>query len=154
MEEQQMALVRRAITQIWNGQELDVADEVFAADYVNHNGLIIDRVRGPDAIKVSVALYRLAFPHLHITVQELHADDDQVWLRWTAASPSTAPPHEGVLCEPPVRSERSFAGSIRLRLAGGQIVESWTDWDQADGLARLGLIRSAEHAPATMPFTK
>ncbi len=152
MEEQQMALVRRAITEIWNEQELDVADEVFATEYVNHNGLIIDLVRGPEAIKVSVALYRLAFPDLHITVQELHADGDQVWLRWTATSPSMAPSHEGVVREPQARSGRSCAGSIRLRLAGGQIVESWADWDHTDGLVRLGLIRSAQYPPVSMPF--
>jgi predicted ester cyclase len=141
VEEQQMALVRRAITQIWNEQELEVADEVFAADYVNHNGLIIDLVRGPEAIKVSVALYRLAFPDVHITVQELHAEGDQVWLRWTANRDAIAS-CEGVSCEREGPSRPSFVGSIRLRLAGGQIVESWADWDQADGLARLGLIRS------------
>jgi len=39
-----------------------VADEVFSPDYTNHGGLIPDLVRGPEAIKISVALYRIAFP--------------------------------------------------------------------------------------------
>ena len=58
------ALVRRAVESIWNRGDLDLADELFAPDYVNHHGLIADVVRGPEAIKVSAALYRLAFPDL------------------------------------------------------------------------------------------
>ncbi len=64
-------LIRRVIDAIWNRCELDVADELFASDYVNHDGLVPDVVRGPEAIKISVVLYRLAFPDLHIDVEEL-----------------------------------------------------------------------------------
>lgn len=56
------ALVRRGIDAIWNRGELVVADELFGPDYVNHDGLIPDLVHGPEAIKISVALYRVAFP--------------------------------------------------------------------------------------------
>src|SRR5688500_6322882 len=65
------ALVRRAIEAIWNRGELGVADDLFAHDYVNHDGLIPDLVRGPEAIKISVAFYRIAFPDFYITVEEL-----------------------------------------------------------------------------------
>ena len=61
------AVMRTAIEAIWNRGDLDVADDVFAADYVNHDGLIADLVRGPEAIKISAALHRLAFPGLHVT---------------------------------------------------------------------------------------
>jgi len=36
------ARVRRAIEAIWNRGDLDVADELFAPDYVNHDGVISD----------------------------------------------------------------------------------------------------------------
>ena len=64
-------LVRRAIEAIWNRGDLDVADELFAPGFVNHNGLITDLVFGPEAIKISAAFYRLAFPDLHVTVEAL-----------------------------------------------------------------------------------
>ena len=64
-------LVRQAIEVIWNRGDLDAADELFAPGYVNHYGLIADLVLGPEAIKVSAALYRVAFPGLHVTVEEL-----------------------------------------------------------------------------------
>ena len=54
--------MRQVIEEIWNDGDLELADQVFALDYINHGGLIPDLVRGPEAIKVSVALYWLAFP--------------------------------------------------------------------------------------------
>jgi predicted ester cyclase len=134
-EQDNAALVRRAVATIWNQGDLAAADGVFAADYVNHNGLIPDLIRGPEAIKVSVALYRIAFPDLHITVDQLIADGDTAMLRWSAHRTAVAKPGGGDQREP----RESFTGRMVLRLAGGQIVESWTDWDQMDVLARLGL---------------
>ena len=46
-------LVRRAVEAIWNRGDLDVADELFAPGFVNHNGLITDLVSGSEAIKIS-----------------------------------------------------------------------------------------------------
>src|SRR5438874_1746416 len=46
------AVVRRAIDEIWNLGKPDLADLLFAPDYVNHGGLIPDLVRGPEAIKI------------------------------------------------------------------------------------------------------
>jgi hypothetical protein len=45
--------VRWAIEAIWNRGDLDVADELFAADYVNHYGLIADLVFGPEPVLTS-----------------------------------------------------------------------------------------------------
>jgi predicted ester cyclase len=137
--EQNAAVVRQAVEAIWNQGELDLADALFAADYVNHDGLIPDLVRGPEAIKLSVALYRTAFPHLHITVDDLLADGETVVLRWTARST-----HAGARAESgPTGPQGSMSGRTRSRLAGGKIVASWTDWDQTGVLRQLGLTPAA-----------
>jgi SnoaL-like polyketide cyclase len=123
-EELNLALVRRVVEEIWNHGMLDVADLLFASDYINHAGLITDLVRGPEAIKISVAIYRTAFPDLQITIDALAAKRDAVLLRWTARSdivPGT------------------LTGLIVSRIAGGQIAESWAAWDQAGVLERFGL---------------
>ncbi|MEI7643384.1 MAG: ester cyclase [Chloroflexales bacterium] len=118
------ALVRRAVADIWNRGDLAVADILFASDYVNHNGLITDLVRGPEAIKVSVALYRTAFPDLQISIGALTVEKDTVLLRWAARShmqPGT------------------LTGLLVCRVAGDQIAESWVQWDQGRALERIGL---------------
>ena len=133
------AAVRRAVEAIWNRGALEAADALFAPDYVNHGGLIPDLVRGPEAIKVSAALYRAAFPNLHVVVDDLAADGETVVLRWTARG---APPGTPVALIP-TGQRGEVTGVTRGRLVGGRIAESWTSWDRAGALARLGIIPPA-----------
>lgn len=125
-DEKDAALLHRVVDEIWNEGDLDLADELFSSDYVNHGGLIPDLVKGPEGVKFSVALYRAAFPGLRIRVDSLSVIDGMVDLRWTAQSTSN------------VGSE--ISGAITSSVAGGQVVESWTSWDSAAAL--LGLVSS------------
>lgn len=130
------ALVRRAIETIWNRGDLDVADELFALEYVNHYGLIVDLVKGPEAVKISAAFHRLILPHLYVEVEDLRTDEDIVVLRWTARGGfgriGIGSPTGGI--------GESLKGITRSRVAGGLIVESWTEWDQVAVLRDLGLV--------------
>jgi hypothetical protein len=130
------ALVRRAVVEIWNRGKLEVADVLFAADYVNHAGLIADFVRGPEAIKISVAFYRTAFPNCYISMDELTAKRDAVLLRWTARSTPLMSRVTG-------GTQGTLMGMMVCRFAHGQIVESWMHWDQPGVLKQLGHMRRA-----------
>ncbi len=123
------ALVRRAVEEIWNRGQLDLADVLFATDYINHAGLIPDFVLGPEAIKISVAFYRIAFPTFQISIDALTAKRDAVLLRWTV--------HSGT-------AQGTLTGLLVSRCASGQIVESWAQWDQAGVLEQLGRIYRPE----------
>lgn len=123
-EAHNVALLRRAVVEIWNRGDLGVADVLFARDYVNHAGLLTDLVCGPEAIKIGVAFYRTAFPHFQITMDELTAKRDAVVLRWTARGGT---------------AQGTLTGMLLCRFAHGQIAESWMHWDQAGVLAQLGL---------------
>jgi predicted SnoaL-like aldol condensation-catalyzing enzyme len=120
-------LVRQVIEEIWNGGDLALADQVFAPDYVNHGGLIPDLVHGPEAIKVSVALYRLAFPAFRVAVVDLLAQGQTVALRWAA---HRAPGHDGGR-DAPDRDPDTLLGMTFARLIAGQVQESWTCWEKA-----------------------
>ena len=130
-----VALAYRVVEEIWNGADLGVADVLFAPAYVNHGGLIPDLVRGPEAIKISVALYRTAFPHLHITVEHVIAENDLVVLRWTAHSRGRGE----LIGFAPGERPLAVTGMTLCRLAGGKIMESWTCWDTAGVPSRLGV---------------
>jgi predicted SnoaL-like aldol condensation-catalyzing enzyme len=125
-------LVRQVIEEIWNDGDLELADRLFAPDYVNHGGLIPDLVRGPEAIKVSVAVYRLAFPEFRVAVVDVLAQGQTVALRWTA---HRTPGHDGG-SDTPDRDPDTLRGMTFGRLAGDQIVESWTCWE-TEGAERL-----------------
>jgi predicted SnoaL-like aldol condensation-catalyzing enzyme len=142
------ALVRRAVKEILNQGDLDLADLLFAPTYINHGGLIPDLVHGPEAIKIGVCLYRTAFPGLHVTVEALVAEGETVALRWSASSaPPSARPHVAGAVQ-----RETLTGTTFGRLAHGQIAESWTFWDRANVLKRLGVVPAetgTEPGPAT-----
>jgi predicted ester cyclase len=129
------ALVRRAIEAIWNRGDLDVADELFAAGYVHHDGLITDLVVGPEAVKISAAWHRLAFPDLCVTVEDCTAIEDTVLFHWTARRVSI-----GRIVGDTIASNRtSLTGTMCSRVSDGKIVESWAKWDRLGVLRELGL---------------
>jgi len=121
-------IVRVVIEEIWNKGTLDLADELFAHDYVNYGGLIPDLTRGPEAIKISVLLCHLAFPDMLVVEKDLLIVGDMVELHWVAygthASNKTA--------------KAALEGVIICRFAGRQIAESWMYWD-AGNVCQLAL---------------
>jgi hypothetical protein len=127
------ALVRRAVEAIWNRGDLDAADELFAADYVNHQGVIADLL-GPEAIKISAALYRIAFPGLHVNVDEVSIVENTAVLRWTARYSPDRRSMGGLASK-----TRWLTGITRSRIVAGKIIESWTEWDRIGMLDGLGL---------------
>jgi len=126
------ALVLKAIEAIWNRGDLDAADALFAPAYLNHYGLITDLVPGPEAIKISAAIYRLAFPGLHVRVEEISTVEDTVVLRWTASA--TLGRSSTTTTAPEV-----LTGITRSRIAAGKIIETWTEWDRVGALRKLGI---------------
>jgi hypothetical protein len=126
------ALVLKAIEAIWNRGDLDAADALFAPAYLNHYGLITDLVPGPEAIKISAAIYRLAFPGLHVKVEEISTVEDTVVLRWTASATLSG-------ASTTTTAPEVLTGITRSRIAAGKIIETWTDWDRVGVLRKLGI---------------
>ena len=57
-------VISRVISEVWGRGDLNLADQLFAPGYINHGGFTPDAIRGPESIKLAVALYRKAFPEL------------------------------------------------------------------------------------------
>lgn len=131
-----VTLVRRVIEEIWNRGELALADQLFAPCYVNHGGLIPDLVHGPEAVKISVALIRRAFPLLRIDIEDLVGDQETVALRWIARG-------TGAGTSGPTTPE-ALTGMMFLRLDGGHVTESWTTWDAVGAMDHLGGIMAGQ----------
>jgi predicted SnoaL-like aldol condensation-catalyzing enzyme len=127
-------IVHLVIDEIWNRGDLEMADAWFTHDYVNHGGLIPEVIRGPEAIKLSVALYRRAFPTFQIAVDELTTDSALIVLRWVAHS---GPP----LLDSAVPRKGGLRGITRCRLRDGKIAESWTVWDSRVALVRWEAVK-------------
>ena len=83
MSEENKAIVRRMIDELLNGQgNLNVADELFAPEYVGHNPASSQDTRGPEGVKEFASMFRSAFPDVHFSVEDQVAEGDKVVTRW------------------------------------------------------------------------
>lgn len=137
MSAENKAIARRLRHDIWNTGNLAIADEICADDFVNHNNdpLTPDFGRGPNALKQLVTMYRTAFPDAHLSIEDIVAEDDRVVVRWTGRGTQ-----RGKLGNfAPTDKTATVTGIDILRISGGKVRESWTNWDTLGMLQQLGI---------------
>ncbi len=129
------AIVRRGLEELYNRGNLDLADEIFAPEYVWHNVGGPD-VHGSEGMKQHVALVRNAFPDIHITADDMIAEGAKVVTRWTIVAT-----HKGEFVGiPPTDVKVTFTGILISRIADGKIVEDWENSDVLGLMQQLGVI--------------
>lgn len=128
---------RRVLVELWGEGKLQVADELYAPDYVDHVGCgpEASRVVGPAGIKQAVTLFRTAFPDLRYTVEAQIAEGELVLSRFSASGTQMGP----FLGAPPSGRSVSYTGMDLNRIVHGRIVESWVNYDALALLQQLGL---------------
>ncbi len=138
MSEENKALVRRWFEELFNSENLDVADEITAPDHVNHDPTLPDLPPGPDGDKQVVNLYHGAFPDANITIEDQVAEGDEVVTRWTGRGT-----HQGeLLGVPPSGNRVEVTGMTLNRVSGGKIVETWTNYDALGMMRQIGAMSS------------
>lgn len=140
MSEENVAASRRLFEEGFNKGNLAVADEVIAADAVNHDPADTPELRalpGRESFKRTVSMYRAAFPDLHITIEDAISDGDKVVLRWRSEGT-----HRGELAGLAPTGTKAVVTGISIdRYENGKLVEAWAQWDN------LGLARQIGAAP-------
>jgi steroid delta-isomerase-like uncharacterized protein len=141
--EENKALARRLIEEMFNRGNLEAADELFAPDYVNHDPGSPEEIRGgPEGIKRYVGVYRTAFPDLQLTIEDQVTEGDKVATRWTGRGT-----HQGDLMGIAPTGRRATATGITIdRISGDKVVETWTNFDVMGMMQQLGVIPSPEQA--------
>ncbi|UCC75023.1 MAG: ester cyclase [Gemmatimonadota bacterium] len=135
MSEQNKAIVRRFIEEVWNKGNLSVLDEVYTADYV-YRGPGGQEIKGPEGFKQVVAMYRAAFPNLHCTVEDQVAEGDKVATRWSLRGT-----HEAELMGIAATGNQVvMLGTVIHRFAGGKMAEARDMWDSLSFMQQLGVV--------------
>ena len=134
--EENKAVVRRWFEELFNAGNLEVADEIIAADHVNHDPTLPDIPSGPEGQKQVVNLYRGAFTNAHISVEDQLAEGDRVVTRWTGSGT-----HQGeFMGVAPSGNQVTVTGISINRVSGGKIAESWTNYDALGMMQQIGAI--------------
>ncbi len=134
--EENKALARRVLEEMFNKGNLDVADELLAPDYVDHDPAMPEDIHGPDGFKQYVSGYRSAFSDLHVEIEEQVAEGDLVATRWTGTGT-----HDGELAGiPPTGNRVTLPGMEIVRISGGKLVEGWEGYDSMNLMRQLGVM--------------
>ena len=133
-------LFQRYFDDCANGGNLDLADEIFAPDYLHHDPANPDPrpVVGPQGVKEHLTSLMGAFPDLKFEVDSTIADDDQIIVRWTARGTNTGD-YFGM---PATGKPIEITGMNTWRTRGGQAIEGWVNRDDIGLLQQLGVIPS------------
>ena len=131
-------LLQRFFEAIYNQGDLDVADEIVATHYVNHNPLP-GEAPGCEGLKAFAAYLRRAFADLNIAIEDQVAEGDKVATRFTISGVQT-----GEFAGIPPTGRRVAVTAISLhRVVDGQMQVSWLNWDALGLMQQLGASKAS-----------
>lgn len=130
------ASVRRILEEAWSGGNLDLLDELYAKDCVEHDLSTHEELYGLESNRERVRGYREAMPDLRVTLDDIVASGDRVVTRWRASGT-----HEGDLMgNPPTHRHVEITGiSIDRFNDDGRVAETWDQWDLMSFMQQLGI---------------
>jgi len=142
--EENKAITRRVVEEIWNQKRLELIEETFA-QHLNNHGLIV--LNGPEVIHRIFSRWLTAFPDFHYTIEEVVAVGEKVVQRQTATGT-----HLGELRLPfagpfPPTGKQFRVQQIHIyTLAIGKIVEHRAIRDDLGMLQQLGIVPAPSEA--------
>lgn len=118
-----------------NSDDLAALDGLVAPDCVDHDPAP-GQGPGPKGFREMFADLRLAFPDLHIEVEHLTANGDDVAFAYTITGT-----HQGPLMGHDATGKSFRARGMQIgRFTNGKLVERWGSSDQFGMLSQLGLV--------------
>jgi predicted ester cyclase len=138
--EQNEAVIRQVLTLI-DERKLDEAFELYALDYQYH-GPGGQELRGRDGIRGLWEVFLVGFPDLRSTIEDIVSAGDKVVLRWRLEGTHTGE-FMGVA---PTNVEITLGLIEIFRVADGQLVEAWDQYDRLGLMQQIGAIPMATEA--------
>ena len=131
-------LVRRFNEEVWGQGRVELIDQLFAPDYVDH----YTPPGGPpgrDGIRYDVERVRAAFPDLEITTDDIVCEGDRAALRWSGRGTYRG----GIPGIDAVGTEVTMSGMHFYRIRDGRIAERWEEFDRLGLMRQLGVLPPA-----------
>ena len=140
MTEDARTVFTNLMEEVFNRGNLEVADDLVADDFLNHEA---PESRGPEGFKATAAWLRSAFPDYHAELHETLVDGDLI-----AARLQVSGTHKGdFMGVAPTGRSFSVQHMHMYRVRDGKLVEHWACRDDLGQLGQLGLFPSPPDTP-------
>jgi steroid delta-isomerase-like uncharacterized protein len=133
--EQNKALVKRFVEEIFNKGDLSKIPEVIAPNWVNIDPAV-PPMSGLEGARQLVGMFRTGFPDFHMVVDEMIADENAVAINFNVNGTNTGE----MMGMPPTGKKIKVYGAGILRVANGKIVQNHVVFDKYGLLEQLGVI--------------
>jgi steroid delta-isomerase-like uncharacterized protein len=141
LQEQNKAIAKRAFEEILSKGRLELAEQLYAKDFVNHG---IHRDIKLDEDQAALKGWHEAFPDMSIVPEKLIAEGDLVTIYWIARGTNTGTGN-GL---PATGKKAELAGITIWRIVDGKIKEEWSAFDQLWMMQQLGLLPAQKPSEA------
>jgi len=141
LQEQNKALAKRAFEELLSKGRFELAEQLYAKDFVNHG---IHRDISLDEDQAALRGWHQAFPDLAIVPEKLIAEGDLVTIYWIARGTNTGTGN-GL---PATGKKGELAGITIWRIVNGKIKEEWSAFDQLSLMQQLGLLANQKPSEA------
>jgi steroid delta-isomerase-like uncharacterized protein len=142
LQDQNKALAKRAFEELLSKGRFELAEQLYAKDFVNH-GLHRDIRLEED--QAALKGWHQAFSDITIVPDKLIAEGDLVAIYWVARGTNTGAGN-GL---PATGKKVEQAGITIWRIVDGKIKEEWSAFDQLSLMQQLGLLSGHKANGAT-----
>jgi steroid delta-isomerase-like uncharacterized protein len=133
LQDQNKAIAKRAFEEVLSQGRFELAEQLYAKDFVNHG---IHRDVRLDEDQAALKGWHQAFPDIAVMPEKLIAENDLVTIYWIARGTNTGTGN-GL---PATGKKAELAGITIWRIVDGKIKEEWSAFDQLSMMQQLGLL--------------
>ena len=124
--------VVRSFLEALNKQNLLALDNFVAADYIDHT----NQFQGLENMKQAITTFYKGFPDFHVTIEDIIAEGDKVWVRETETGTHRGD-YQGIA---PTGKKLTFSCIDTFKIVDGKVAEAWHVYDFLDFYRQLGVI--------------
>lgn len=135
-EEKNTAAMRRFYDEVMAKGNMKTIDELVADNFVEHYTPTPDSPKDKAGLKQMMGMFRMGFPDLQITIEDIIAKGDKVWAYTTMRGTNTGE----FMGMPATGKKIAVKGLDIVRFANGKAVEHWGLNDDLAMMQQLGMI--------------
>lgn len=133
LQDENKAVAKRAFEEILSRGRFDLAEQLYAKDFVNHG---VRQNASLEEDQAALKGWHQAFSDISIVPEKLIAEGDLVAIYWIARGSNTGTGN-GL---PATGKKAELAGITIWRIVDGKIKEEWSAFDQLSMMQQLGLL--------------